>query len=391
MRITNEQARRFLLHHHGLQGPPRFEGKQGILAFVRQAGCVQYDPVDIVGRSPELVFLSRIPDYRPKMLAELLYQDRLLVDHFDKNLSIYPVEDWPYFSRTRALYGMAEVSSEDIAGVRSHILEQLRTQGPMNAQDFAMKHKVSWYWGPTTLARAALENMYHGGELCVHSKRGVVKTYDLAENCLPPHVLSAPDPHEDDRAHQCWRIKRRVRAVGMLWNRASDAWLGINRMKTSERHAAFKQLIETGELVPVQVEGLAQPLYIAQEDVPLLHSLRDAEAAPPRCALMAPLDSLLWDRKLISALFQFDYTWEIYTPPSKRRYGRYTLPILYGHQFVGRVQAARDAAHGTLVLEGLWWEDSIRPDATMKQAVLGALARLATLNNVRLGIKESEL
>lgn len=391
MRITNQHARQFLLRHHGLLGRPRFEGTKGMLAFVRQAGCVQYDPVDIVGRSPELVFLARVPGYSPDMLARLLYRDRLLVDHFDKNLAVYPAEDWPYFSRSRAIYGQPGRSAEAIAEARPRILEALRARGPLSAQALALKDKVHWYWGPTSLARAAMENMYHNGELCVHSKAGVVKTYDLAENCLPPHLLTAKDPLPDLHEHYPWRVKRRVRAVGLLWNRASDAWLGIEHMRAKERAAAFELLINRGEVLPVEAEGIAVPLYIAREDVPMLESLKDGVDAPPRCELMAPLDSLLWDRKLIKALFQFDYTWEIYTKPEKRRYGRYTLPILYGDRFVGRVQAARDRAQGALTVEKLWWEEGLQPDAAMKQAVLRALDRLAQFNGVRAAVTAEDL
>lgn len=385
--ISNNHARRFLLAHHGLYGPPRFEGKEGMLAFVRQAGCVQYDPVDIIGRSPELVFLARIPGYTPDMLAELLYRDRMLVDHFDKNLGIFPVEDWPRFKRLRAYYGSAGRSRAAIEEARPYILAELRARGPLSSQDFGPQQKVHWYWGPTSRARAALENMYHRGELCVYEKRGAIKVYDLAENCLPQDLLLATDPLPHDSDYHAWAVKRRVRAVGLLWNRASDAWLGIVGFRAPQRVTAFKQLTVSGDLLPVQVDGLKDTLYIAKEDVPLLEQCAQAVDTPPQSALIAPLDSLMWDRRLISALFQLDYTWEIYTPPEKRRFGPYTLPILYGDRLVGRVQPNRDKKAGTLTVDGLWWEPGIKPDRATKQALRAALTRLAELNGVRLAAK----
>lgn len=90
-----------MLCKHGLLGEYRFAGKEGILSFVRQAGCIQYDPVDVCGRNADLVLQSRIKGYRKPMLYELLYTDRKLVDYFDKNLAVIPAENWKYFGRER--------------------------------------------------------------------------------------------------------------------------------------------------------------------------------------------------------------------------------------------------------------------------------------------------
>ena len=99
--ITNEQARQFILLRQGLLGDYRFIGKEGAWQYVRQAGCIQFDPVDVCGRNAELTLQSRVKNFRKKMLEDLLYRDRLLVDYSDKELSIWPSEDWPYFSRYR--------------------------------------------------------------------------------------------------------------------------------------------------------------------------------------------------------------------------------------------------------------------------------------------------
>ena len=105
--LTKEQARRFILAKQGLLGRYRFSGKAGALCYIRQAGCIQYDPVDVCGKNAELTLQSRVRGFRKSMLQELLYQDRKLVDYADKELSIWPAEDWPYFSpyrvRSRAM------------------------------------------------------------------------------------------------------------------------------------------------------------------------------------------------------------------------------------------------------------------------------------------------
>ena len=99
--ITRDQAKQFILSKQGLLGKYRFTGKEGAYQYVRQAGCIQYDPVDVCGKNAELTLQSRVKGFRKQMLHDLLYQDRLLVDYSDKELSIWPSEDWPYFSGYR--------------------------------------------------------------------------------------------------------------------------------------------------------------------------------------------------------------------------------------------------------------------------------------------------
>ena len=99
--ITKEQARRFILAKQGLIGSYKFIGKTGAYEYVRQAGCIQYDPVDVCGKNAELTLQSRVKGFSKSMLQELLYEDRKLVDYADKELSIWPAEDWPYFSSYR--------------------------------------------------------------------------------------------------------------------------------------------------------------------------------------------------------------------------------------------------------------------------------------------------
>lgn len=101
--ITRQQARQFILSKQGLIGSYRFAGKDGAYEYVCQAGCIQYDPVDVCGKNAELTLQSRVKGFSKKMLQDLLYKDRKLVDYVDKELSIWPAEDWPCFSSYREL------------------------------------------------------------------------------------------------------------------------------------------------------------------------------------------------------------------------------------------------------------------------------------------------
>ena len=98
-------------------------------------------------------------------------------------------------------------------------------------------------------------------------------------------------------------------------------------------------------------------------------------------AFLAPLDPMLWDKAMIAALWDFRYTWEIYTPADKRQFGPYTLPIVWGEAFVGRIEAAADRKKGVLVVKNIWYEEGVRRTKRLGSAVDRAVARLAGFND----------
>lgn len=374
--FTREQARQFLLYKHGLLGEYKFEGKEGILAFVRQAGCIQFDPIDICGKNAELVLQSRIRKFQKSMLYELLYEDRKLADYFDKNLAIMPVENWKYFERIRQAHRNWEKSHEEILKVQDKVREEIAGRGALCSADLDMPQKVSWYWSDTKLSRAALEHMYFKGELGIHHKKGTLKYYDLIENCMPSYVLAEPDPYPSDFDHRKWCVWQRIGSVGLLWNRASDAWLGIDGLKSEERNAIFAQLTEERKILEVRVEGIGESLYCRAEDAQMAEFIKSRPKLKKRCEFIAPLDNMLWDRKLITALFDFDYKWEIYTPKEQRRYGYYVLPVLYGERFVGRVEPVYDRKSRKLEIRNIWYEQEGKLTKTLAESVEKAAGRL---------------
>ena len=392
MNITLDQARRFILSKQGLLGKHRFVGKAGAYQYVRQAGCIQYDPVDVCGRNAELTLQSRVKGFTKQTLAELLYKDRLLVDYSDKELSIWPSEDWPYFSgyreRSRALgesfSGIPELEEQAIAYICEH--------GPVSSDTLPIEGEIFWHssmhWSgnwhkPSHAARSVLEQLYADGVLLIHHKIGSRKFYDLAEKYYDQTLLRSPNPCADDAAFRRWRITRRIGAVGMLWNRRSDAWLGI-QMTAEQRNQAFSELESTGEIISVHVDGIKEKLYILRDDQALMNSiLREEVDTKSRLEFLAPLDPTIWDRKLIDALFDFQYSWEIYTPAEKRKYGYYVMPVIYGEKFIGRIESAVDRKTETLVVKNLWYEGNIRQTKKMRTAMEGAICRFAIFNDCK--------
>ncbi|MBR3333633.1 MAG: YcaQ family DNA glycosylase [Clostridia bacterium] len=387
--ITPDQARQFILLRQGLLGEHRFIGKNGAYQYVRQAGCIQFDPVDVCGRNAELTLQSRVKGITRKTLSDLLYRDRLLVDYSDKELSIWPSEDWPYFAGYREksiehgkqFPGIPELEEKAVTYIRKH--------GPVSSDTLPIEGTIFWHssmhwsghWDKDSLAaRSVLEQLYTDGVLLIHHKTGSRKYYDLADKYLPAELLSASNPCPDETSWLCWRVKRRIGAVGLLWNRNSTAWLGIN-MTTEQRNASFDRLEKEGVITPVQVEGIRFLLYMLTDDLPFLESVTAGQASlKPRLEFLAPLDPMLWDRKLIEAVWGFQYSWEIYTPVVKRKYGYYVLPMLWGDRLIGRIEPKADRKAKTLTVQNVWLEPGVRRTKKLSGQIDRAVQRLAKFN-----------
>ncbi|MPN50757.1 hypothetical protein SDC9_198390 [bioreactor metagenome] len=168
----------------------------------------------------------------------------------------------------------------------------------------------------------------------------------------------------------------------MLWNRASDAFLGLGQKKTAQRDALFGHLLAREEVFCLEVEGIREPMYILSSDRELLEEAVSGREYEPRTQVLAPLDNMLWDRRLIEALFDFSYRWEIYTPKEQRQYGYYVLPILQGDGFAGRIELSTDRKADTLQVKGYWPEKGKKPDKRALKRCLRAFAEFQEVKGV---------
>ncbi len=368
--LSNLQARHLILAHHGLWPPYGLQGKVGVLDYIQRVGCIQFDPLNIVSCNPELVLQARVADFRPAMLQSLLYEDRLLLDGWDKNMSIYSVHDWPCFERMREHARTHRWRSEDaVQGFLPPVREALEARGPLSSLDLDFKQTVDWYWAPTSASRAALERMYFWGELIIHHKVKTRRVYDFAKRHLPAELLATPDPNPTLEEHHDWYVLRRMGGIGLLANRSGDAWLGIERFKGPERNGAWKRLTEQEKIVEIGIEGLTTPFYMRTVDWERLNSGLDRESPALEAAVLAPLDNMLWDRRLVKELFNFDYRWEVYKPVEERQYGYYVLPILCGDRLVARFEPGHDRKHKTVVIKNWWWEPGVTVTAELQAAL----------------------
>ena len=368
--ITRWQARRFILTHQRLLPPRTISGKQDILDFFQRVGCIQYDPLNIVGNNPELVLQSRVRNFKSGILEEMLYTDRTLVDDWDKMMAIYPVTDRPHFH-----YRQIEAAKRDRRRNADHTLavipeirKEIEERGPLSSLDFDHDRKVAWSWGPTRLAKVALDDMYYQGELVIHHKLNTRKFFDLASRHIAAEILNAPDPHKTHEEYQDWHLHRRLRSLGLAWGRPG-LWAGIYGTGSKERQAILERLVTCEEVIQVQIEDIKYPFYISSMDVQVLQKINTRDEVPQYAAIIAPLDNLMWDRELINELFGFNYRWEVYKPVKEREYGYYVLPILCGERFIARFEPGRDQESGALVIKNWWWEKDVKTTPDIKNAL----------------------
>lgn len=370
--LPKSEARRFMLNHQGLLPPRQWTGAEGVIEFIRRVGCIQFDPVNVVERNPELVLQARVGAYTPALLDDLLYGRRVLLDGFDKVASIYPIEDWPAFSHRRR--GVREYHDQRADLEEAFMQKMIQTvgeRGPLSSLDFEETVRINGYWGADMrIERFALERLLSLGDILIHHRAGSRRYYDVPERILPPSILSTPDPFADFKAYQDWHVLRRIGGMGIAYHSSTETWLGIFDTKAPGRWESLMRLVDKGLVLPVEIEDVPQrTFFVRAEDWQRYQKTPALVKKAPEITFLGPLDNLLWDRNLIRWVFDFEYTWEIYTPVHKRKYGPYTLPVLYGETLVGRVDSKLDKKKRTLAINNWWWEKGIKPDEEMVQAL----------------------
>jgi uncharacterized protein len=377
-RITKREARVFLLRAHDLLGP-KMRGVEGAVArVVNHLRAVQVDPLDVAGRNHDIALASRIEGYRPEQLDRFLYEERGAFEYWLKCLCVLPISGMPFYRRRmrqcgRWLDSLAEDHGDTVKGM----LRQISVNGPMSSSDFDDDRKCRGGWkNRQRLAKRVLETLWDAGVLMIHHRGGRQRYYELKERCVAPDGPAMSGGEYERRA--VLDICSAMRLVAIK-DRPSQAWYSIGQSR------AGAELVREGALVPVEVEGSGRPYHVLSEDLPTLDCLR----APRRkyARLLAPLDSMLWDRETSRDIFDFECLFEVYKPPKQRKYGYYCLPVLYGTDIVGRCDVARARGTGTMAVKSVWWEEGFAPAgeflAELAEA-LGEHARFAGMEGVSL-------
>ncbi len=363
--VSAATARRFLVRRH-LLAPPRSlpPDPASVMRVIERLGSLQFDPLEVAGRNHDLTLLARVAGYRREWTDGLLYRDRVLYETFNKMLSLVPTAELPWYRITWDRMHAEHTGGpfDEHAPLVEELLARIRSDGPLSSTDVKPRAAIDWYWRPTNQVRAILEALGEAGILAIERREGNRRVYDLAERLFPAELLAQHRPEREQRRHKLLSRYRGNGLLGVSGDYSIWAGTGDAAMRTSLR----EELVETGAIVPVAVEGLKAQRFVVGGEVPLLDAAEaEVAAGGPMdgagAVFLAPLDPLAWDRDLLLRLWGFDYRWEVYVPAAKRRWGYYVLPLLYGDRFVGRIEPRIDRRSGTLRILGLWWEDGFDP------------------------------
>jgi hypothetical protein len=363
VKVTAEAARRFLVARHLLAPARSLEGGHAaVLEVFRRFGSIQFDPIAVAGRTHDLFLHARVAGYRAEWCDEL-YAKRELFEAQNKGLSLIATEVFPWFRTT--VYRQPSRLLAEHGEVAERVLRRIRGEGPLSSRDFEQERgsATDWFGIPTNTIRAVLEAYNATSVLGLARREGNRRYYDLTERLLPPGVLAREVPLGEQLEH---RMLSRYRAHGLLGTASGgDVFGGLGPAKPNPerpdlagRTALREALVEQGALVPVDVEGVRGKRFVLRDEVELLAAPPDP---PASVAFLPPFDALVWDRGLLGSLFEFDYVWDLFHPPAKRRYGWYVLPILFRDRFVGRLEPRIDRAGDRVEVLGLWWEDGFEP------------------------------
>lgn len=318
-----------------------------IASALGHLGYVQIDPTNVCGRMHDLILRVRVAHYREGDLVRHLHggdgalpaEQRLAFEHHLPSTSIlvaFAPDAWPHLlaymrQRTKAPSWWSGRLSRAETELSLRILEEIRARGPLTSEEIGDRRAGRTYWGRGTIAKTTMQKLYSHGRLLIAGRAQGRRRYDLPERVLPARILALREPAAEETARWLALILLRQRRLA--------------RLKRTEL-AAVADLVQ-----PVQVEG-APLLHCLKTDAELLEAAA-AAAAPRRGGrggpvLLAPLDPLIYDRPVTRAIWDFDYVWEAYVPPAKRRRGHFAMPLLSGLEIVGHVDPKADRAAGRL-------------------------------------------
>lgn len=368
-RLSLAAARRVALAAQGFARPrPAGRVDAGHLArLIERLALLQLDFVNVLVPSHYLVPFSRLGAYDRGRLDRLA-AGRRFTEQWAHEASLVPVEAWPLLAHRREEFVCRPRGFEGF--LREHpdyverVLAAVRERGPLSADELPdpergpARLEHSWFG---SARRAVLETFFGRGVLAVMERRRFTRVYDLAERVVPAeHRERRVERPEAERE----LLRRAARALGVAT--AGDL-ADYFRMFVADVKPRLAELVTAGELVPVAVEGWRDTAYLD----PAARRPRRVRAA----ALLSPFDPLIWFRPRTARLFEFDYRFEIFVPPAKRRWGAYVLPFLWRERLAARVDLKADRDTRTLRVQGAWREPWADPD----EVAAPLAAELATL------------
>lgn len=372
--ISRKQARRLALSHSGLHtNAPFGRGRKGVVKAIQKIGYVQVDTISVVNRAHHHVLWSRVPGYQPTLLNDVQINDRQIFEFWSHAAAYLPTEDFRFtLPMVQSFQEHRDPWPKSEQKVKDKVLDRIRAEGPLMARDFQMEGQKKgdgwWDWKPS---KVALQRLFLEGELLIRNRIGFQKVFDLTERIIP-NAFDQAVPSKEEYAR--YLIERTINSHGLA------ATIEMAYLRKGGMHAVVKsevqKMTEAGELQPLKIKGIEETYYTFTDNL---------ENAPSRISrkirILNPFDNTVIQRNRLSSLFDFDYQIECYVPAPKRIHGYYVLPILYGDDFIGRMDAKADRKKRVFYVQKLSLETSTKINDVLLSELASALVDFMRFNN----------
>lgn len=344
--VSKEEAKKIALYSQKL-----IDDNENLLDIIEHLGYIQIDTISVIARAHHHTLWSRFPDYKENQINTLMEKDKSIFEYWSHAASYLPMKDYRFSLTQKKAYAQGKnhwFSQDD--SLKKYVLDRIKSEGELQSKDFE-HNKISsgWYdWKP---AKKALEQLFMEGELMISKRKGFQKVYDLTERVLPNNI----DTSEPTIQEYCnYLIKRSIQANGIV----HESEISYLRGKIKEPlNKEIKKLEKDGEVIIVHIEGLDNLNFITtKKKLDEISKIKNNDYIN----FLSPFDNSVIQRKRLQRLFDFDYLIECYVPEPKRKYGYFTLPILYNNQFVGRFDPKADRANKTFYIKSIHFENNLK-------------------------------
>lgn len=376
MKASKEAARRFLIGRLGLGRRISGSGIGAVTQTLAALEVIQIDPVMILDRNHNLVLHNRVAGYQPVALENAL-KCRLVFDACCGIRCFTLMDEYPWFAPMMRL--RRERDADRLAGIEGAVRDvahDLEVNGPRTSRQIESDERVRGYWDRrprTKVTSLALQIMWECGMVIATTRSGGEITFDLPERAIPAcqREEGMRISLEEAREYLLTKYYRSFRLLD-----AGHICFGWQRLTAAQRSGLIRRDVGRGVLTPVEIDGVKRKYWCLTEDAAFLAACEKDEGRPNSVRLLSPLDNLIWRRERLDDLFGFSYKWEIYTPESKRIFGPYTLPILYGDRMVARIDLKLDRAESVLRVNLMAWEPGTRSRGRLWSGIGHELERL---------------
>lgn len=356
--------------------PVQQQGIEETLNVIEHLGFVQIDTISVVERAHHHILWNRVQGYEKNHLNMLL-KNKKIFEYWFHAASYVPMRDYRYALRqmNSVRQGKSKYFNRGDHSLMQEILARTKSEGTIRSRDFMLKNeKTNHTWWKSGVVKNSIEELYMRGDLMVCKRLGAEKVYALTEDCLATG-LDLTEPSLDEYARYLYETVRRSQGV-FTWKQLIHLKTGIELKKAMRK--VLDEQIDAKTIKQISLSS-GDSVYVDLEKMDKMCTVEK------HVKILSPFDNVVIHRDRLMSLFNFDFRLECYVAPEKRTYGYFCLPILYGAEFVAKIDCKAHRSEGVLEILSFHLQAVIGHQAHFIELLCAELERFAAFNNCQLG------